>query len=208
MREPDPGSRTSPGGEGTEALRREEQLVRQAQAGDRQALETLLLLHADALFAQVILPRVGERAVAEDLLKATLVTAMEKLRGFAWQGCSVYFWLRRIAVNKVVDHYRAERRALRLCEALAREPEPACASEEGGSPEAALIALQERRLNEARLRTAMQALNPRYRQAVELRLVEERPREACARELGITVGNFDVVLFRALKALRKQLGDP
>ena len=53
---------------------------------------------------------------------------------------------------------------------------------------------------------AMDVLNDRYRQAVTLRLLEERPREECASTMGVTVGNFDVILHRALAALRKAYG--
>ena len=36
-----------------------------------------------------------------------------------------------------------------------------------------------------------------------LRLIEDRTREECAEEMGVTVGNFDVILHRATKAFRK-----
>ena len=46
-------------------------------------------------------------------------------------------------------------------------------------------------------------LNARYAQALRMRLIEERSREECAEALGVTVGNFDVILHRAAKAFRK-----
>jgi RNA polymerase sigma-70 factor (ECF subfamily) len=47
----------------------------------------------------------------------------------------------------------------------------------------------------------------RYRIAIELRLVQELPREECAKQLAVTVGTFDVLLFRAVRAFRKQFGE-
>ena len=44
----------------------------------------------------------------------------------------------------------------------------------------------------------------RYRIAIELRLIQELPREDCAKRLGVTIGTFDVLLFRAVRAFRKQ----
>jgi DNA-directed RNA polymerase specialized sigma24 family protein len=38
-------------------------------------------------------------------------------------------------------------------------------------------------------------------------LVQELPREECARRLGVTIGTFDVLLFRAVRAFRKHFGD-
>jgi RNA polymerase sigma-70 factor (ECF subfamily) len=46
-------------------------------------------------------------------------------------------------------------------------------------------------------------LNPRYRQAVTLRILEERSREQCAATLSVTVATFDVLLLRALRSFRK-----
>jgi RNA polymerase sigma-70 factor (ECF subfamily) len=34
-------------------------------------------------------------------------------------------------------------------------------------------------------------------------LIQELSREECARRLGITIGTFDVLLFRAVRAFRK-----
>jgi RNA polymerase sigma-70 factor (ECF subfamily) len=50
---------------------------------------------------------------------------------------------------------------------------------------------------------ALEALNPRYATALRLRLIEDRDREECAESLGVSVGNFDVILHRAAKAFRK-----
>ena len=46
----------------------------------------------------------------------------------------------------------------------------------------------------------------RYRTAIEMRLIQELSREECAKQLAITVGTFDVLLFRAVRAFRKQFG--
>lgn len=40
--------------------------------------------------------------------------------------------------------------------------------------------------------------------ALRMRLIEDRDREECAAEMGVTVGNFDVILHRASKAFRKK----
>ena len=54
----------------------------------------------------------------------------------------------------------------------------------------------------------MGQLGDRYRLAIELRLVQELSREECAQSLGVTIGTFDVLLFRAVRAFRKQFGEP
>ena len=185
----------------------EQGLIKRAQSGDGNALRVLLQRHADALYGRVILPRTGDPSVAEDILKATMVTAIEKLDTFRWQGRSIYHWLRRIAVNKVVDHHRRHQRSARLARSLAQEPELDIFPSRTPGPEEALMAEQERRINMERVQQALSGINPRYQQAVRLRLMEELPRDECASRMEVAVGTFDVLLFRALKALRKQFGE-
>jgi RNA polymerase sigma-70 factor (ECF subfamily) len=76
-----------------------------------------------------------------------------------------------------------------------------------GGPEAALIAEEERRLNADRVRATLEQINPRYRRAIELRLLEELPREECARRLEVALGTFDVLFFRAVNAFRRCYGE-
>jgi RNA polymerase sigma-70 factor (ECF subfamily) len=186
-----------------EKLEEERRLVERAQTGDRDALRPLFERYAEPLYA-VVLPRLGDAATAEDVLKDTFVTAIEKLDRFVWQGRGVYGWLRQIAVNKVIDVHRRSQRSGRILQAFAQE-EPNTRG--GPSPaDELLIAEEERRANATRIYAALAALSPRYREAITLRLVDERPREDCARSLGITVGNFDVLLFRAVRAFRKHFG--
>ena len=181
----------------------ERTLLERAQAGERGALRELLERHAGALYAGVILPRAGDAAVAEDVLRATMMTAIEKLPTIKWQGRSLYHWLRRVAVNKVIDHHRRGQRSRRLADALAAEPAADVLPSQVPGAEELLIAEEERRMNQRRVKAAMMRLNPRYQQAIRLRLLDELPREACAERLEVSVGTFDVVLFRALAALRK-----
>jgi len=184
-------------------LETERLAVARAQAGDPSALEPVLAAHAEALFA-LILPRLGDRAQAEDVLRETLVTAIEKIGGFSWQGRSLFFWLRQIALNKLIDVHRGRGRAQRLADALRAEAD---AEEPPPDTDERLIAEEDRRRAAARIEAALGGLSERYARALRLRLVEERPREACAAEMGVTVGNFDVILFRAVRAFRKVYGE-
>ncbi|HKA90027.1 MAG TPA: sigma-70 family RNA polymerase sigma factor [Haliangiales bacterium] len=180
----------------------EERLIARAQAGEVEALRPLLTRFSDPLYATVILPRMGSAASAEDVLRDTLATAVEKIGTFRWEGRSFYGWLRQIALNKVIDVHRRARRAGRAMAALAHEVEretpPSARADEQ------LIAAEERRRNAARIREVLAGMAPRYREAIELRLVQELPREECARRLDISLGNFDVLLYRAIRAFRKE----
>lgn len=185
-----------------DAVAEERSLVEAAQRGDRGALEHILGRVARPLYAAVILPRIGNTAEAEDILRETLARAVERFESFRWTGAGIFPWFRQIAVNLVIDHARRRQRRGRMEERLERHVQDTDPVYHADAEEA-LIEAQERAIASAALERAMATLNDRYRMAITLRLMEERPREECAAVLGVTVGNFDVILHRALAALRK-----
>jgi RNA polymerase sigma-70 factor (ECF subfamily) len=187
-------------------LDEEQRLVEEAQRGNLDAMRPILERYASPLYGTVILPRIGNAAAAEDVLRDTLATAVEKIQRFTWQGKSIYPWLRQIAINKVFDQHRLAQRSRRLADAMVHELPTE--TEPDHAADAQLMADQERQANRARIDTTLDALNERYRTAIELRLVRELSREECARQLGVTVSTFDVLLFRAIRAFRKQFGLP
>ncbi len=195
--EPVPG----PGAE----LEQEQRLVEEAQRGNLDAMRPLLERYAPPLYGTVILPRLGDAATAEDVLRDTLATAVEKINRFTWQGKTIYPWLRQIAINKVYDVHRASKRSRRLADALAQELPSETDPE--ASPDAMMMAEEERTSHRGRIELALGELPDRYRTAIQLRLIEELSREECARRLEVTVGTFDVLLHRAVRAFRKKFGD-
>jgi RNA polymerase sigma factor (sigma-70 family) len=186
-------------------LEQEQRLVQQAQDGNLDAMRPILERYAQPLYGTVILPRLGDAASAEDVLRDTLATAVEKIRRFTWQGTSIYPWLRQIAINKVFDVHRQAKRSRRLADAMVHEV--ASESDPATQADAQLIADQERRAHRERIDQTLRQLQDRYRTAIELRLIQELSREDCAQRLGVTIGTFDVLLFRAVRAFRKQFGE-
>ncbi|HEU5055287.1 MAG TPA: RNA polymerase sigma factor [Kofleriaceae bacterium] len=179
-------------------------MVAEAQAGNLDAMRPILESYAAPLYATVILPRLGDAATAEDVLRDTFTTAIEKIEQFRWTGKSIYVWLRQIAVNKVYDVHRRSKRSVQLADAMAKEMPQATQPE--AAADAMLIAAEEQVQNRERIGHAMRALSERYRTAIQLRLIDELPREECARRMNVTTGTFDVVLFRAVRAFRKHFG--
>ncbi len=186
-------------------LENERQLVDEAKRGNPDAMRPIFEQFAAPLYSTVILPRLGDPTTAEDVLRDTFIAAIEKIDRFRWQGRSIYAWLRQIAINKVYDVHRKTKRTRRLVDAVAKESASQTKPED--LADAQLIAEQERQSNEHRIADTLERLSSRYRTAIQLRLIDELPREECASELGITVGNFDVVLHRAVRSFRKHFGD-
>ena len=174
-------------------------MVQRLQNGDRSAVATLYGWYGDPLYRQVILPRLGNRELAEDALRDTFRTALEKIAQFKRHDRSIFFWLRRIAINNATDVHRQHQRDRKLEEAVQAEP-TSPVSQRPPRPDRGLEIEDTRRLVEA----SLDKINPRYARALRLRLLEERSREECAEIMEVTVGNFDVILHRASKAFRKE----
>jgi RNA polymerase sigma-70 factor (ECF subfamily) len=128
---------------------------------------------------------------------------VERFDKYTWQDCGVYPWLRVVALRIALDILRSRKReTLFQPDDLAREIER---SADGVSASLDVDVLAQRDLDaaKAKVEAALSKLNPRYERAIRLRVIEERPREDVAKELGVSVSTFDVVLHRALTALKK-----
>jgi RNA polymerase sigma factor (sigma-70 family) len=185
---------------------REQALATRAERGDARALEELLEHFAGPLHDAVILPRVGSRAEADEVLRDTLCRAVERLADFRWTDAGLWPWLRRIAIHRIVDGARRRAAARRFEERYEAEVAVLPPRIEAGAEED-MIEAEERAHREKRLGVALEALNERYRRVIQLRVIEERPREECAAALGVTVATFDVLMHRALASLKKTFGE-
>ncbi len=194
------------GPEGAWNAERERALASRAERGDAQALRELLEHFARPLHDAVILPRVGSRAEADEVLRDTLCRAVERLADFRWTDAGLWPWLRRIAVHRIIDGARRRDAARRFEERYAAEVQVLPPRIEAGAEEA-MIEAEERAHREKRLKVALEDLNERYRRVIQLRVIEERPRDECAEALAVSVATFDVLLHRALASLKKTFGE-
>jgi RNA polymerase sigma-70 factor (ECF subfamily) len=178
-------------------------LVLAAQSGDRQALGKLLTAYGSLLYRSVLLPRLGSEAAAKDALGETYAKVVERIGQFTWQGVGVYPWLRTVALRVAIDMLRMRSRVVLWEEDdLAREVE----RDTTETPvDARLSALRDEQAAKERVKAALALLHPRYARAIQVRLLDEQPREEAARLLEVTPATFDVLLHRALRALKNQL---
>lgn len=170
--------------------------VEQIRQGNRAAFGELYAAFARPIYAQVLLPRLGNASAAEEALAETFRSALEKLGDYRPQGASIFGWLARIAANKATDLHRERARngkALASFESLV-----APLREAGPGPEQFL----DLRALRAAVEEILGTLSPRYRKAIELRILEELPRPECAARMDVSIGNFDVLVLRALRSFR------
>lgn len=183
-----------------ERLAWERRIIERTLRGDVRAFGEVYTAYAPSLFSRVLMPRLGNRAAAEDALAETFRVAIERLGQFQQDGKSVYRWLSRIATNKATDMHRVKARTSR---ALVNFEGLLGPLREGEGPTTALEEAEEREQLTAHVAAALEQLNPRYRRAIELRFFEGRERAACAEVLEVKLGTFDVLLLRALRSFRK-----
>jgi len=180
-------------------LEREREVVVRLKHGDRQALGELYTWYGVRIYRQVILPRLPIPELAEDVLRDTFRIVLERIEQYDLVDRSIFFWLRRIAINRAIDVHRAHARRERLQDKVEENIDRTV-----GQPPPAPDRGQEMRETRELVEEALELINPRYAQALRLRMLEDRDREECARILGVTTGNFDVILHRAAKAFRKK----
>ena len=185
--------------DGLASLESEREVVESLRGGDPQALATLYGWYGERLYRQAILPRLPIVELAEDTLRDTFRIALERIEQFHLEDRSIFFWLRRIAINRAIDVHRAHARTQRLEDKLVAEPDTLPTGTPPPSPDRKVEVEETADL----VTEALALLNQRYAQALRMRLLEDKTREECAKALGVNVKNFDVIFHRATKAFRK-----
>lgn len=137
--------------------------------------------------------RLGDRALAEDILQDAFVKSLERGGEVREQESSIA-WFYRVLRNAVIDHYRRSGTRSRALEGLAREMEGA--AEPPPELHDAICGCVSRLAS---------TLKPEYEQALRRIEVEGATVQDFAAEVGISANNAAVRVFRAREALRKQV---
>ena len=169
-------------------------LVDRAQAGDRDALEELYLIHFDRIYGYLHMT-VGNRHDAEDLTTQTFLKMLESIGRFQFRSAPFSAWLFRIAHNLAMDHFRASRR-IQLEEDV---PEPVGDAEVSAEVEAF------KSIGRASMLDMIEELSPEQRQVLALKFVFDFSNMDVATILGKTEGAVKSLQHRALVALQKRL---
>jgi RNA polymerase sigma-70 factor (ECF subfamily) len=170
-------------------------LVARAQAGEREALEELYLIHFDRIYSYLHVT-VGNRHDAEDLTTQTFLKMLESIGRFRWQSVPFSAWLFRIAHNLAMDHFRAGRR----WQPEEDVPEPH-GSEERSAEEQAMHSI-----GRASMLEMIEGLSPEQQQVLTLKFVFNFSNGEAATILGKTEGAIKSLQHRALVSLQKQIG--
>lgn len=177
----------------------DEELVRLAQDGRREAFEELVRRHADRLYA-VVLRYCGDGAEAEEIVQETFLRAWRGIDGFEARA-QFFTWLYRIGLNEATRHgskrsaaadaLSADEGALDAVADLRHAPEPRA---------------EQHDVRDA-LERAVRALPRNYRAPLILRDIEGLSTTEAAQILGLREATFKSRLHRARLAIRKTIED-
>lgn len=192
-------------GPGSPPERDDRQLVDRLRAGDEEAFETLVRIHAGRLLA-VARRFLGSEEEARDAVQDAFLSAYRSLDRFE-EEARLSTWLHRIVVNGALMRLRSRRRRPEepIEKLLPRFDAGGMSVEFPREWKAPAQRLLERKETRSIVRDNIEKLPDGYRAVLLLRDIEERDTEETARLLGLTAGAVKVRLHRARLALRTLL---
>jgi RNA polymerase sigma-70 factor (ECF subfamily) len=171
-----------------------ERLVAEAQGGDAWAFGALFDHYHEPVYRYVV-SRVHRPTDAEDLTQLVFVKALEALPRYEARGIPFGGWLFRLARNTVIDFVRTRHEHSELD--MVRERMTGDAGPDD-------VAATREQLDE--VAAALETLTDEQREAIALRFFAGLSAREAAEAMGKQEGTVRGLQFRAIAALRRQLG--
>ena len=174
-------------------MQNEENLVRRAQQGDRDAFAQLHEEYFDKIYRYLVL-KIGDETEAEDMTQQVFLNALRSISSFKWKGVSFSAWLFRIAHNQAIDFLRkrTKRTTVPLDESLvAGDIDPQLVAEQNSDIEQLISATRE--------------LTKAQREVIVLRFAGGLSVAEAAGVMGKSQGAVKALQHSAIVALRKGL---
>jgi RNA polymerase sigma-70 factor (ECF subfamily) len=171
-----------------------ERLVAEARNGDTWAFGMIFDHYHDPIY-RFIASRVHRPTDAEDLTQHVFVKALEALPRYEARGIPFGGWLFRLARNAVIDHVRTRHEHAEL-DAVVE-----WAHGDSGPDEIAVV-----RQELDAVGAALATLTDEQREAIELRFFAGLSAREAAEAMGRQEGTIRGLQFRAIAALRRELG--
>jgi RNA polymerase sigma factor (sigma-70 family) len=156
-------------------------------------VDTQALVDNHRKFLAFVEKRVGDRALAEDILQDAFVKSLEK-QDAVRDETSAVAWFYQLLRNSIIDHYRRRETRSKALSALAVELQDAV--EPPPEIHDAICGC---------ISEIASTLKPEYAEAIRRVDLDETSVQAFAAEAGITANNAAVRVFRAREALHRQV---
>jgi RNA polymerase sigma-70 factor (ECF subfamily) len=175
----------------------ERDLAQRAADGDQEAFGELVRRHQAGVY-NAAYRMLGNRQDAEDATQEAFLRGFRAIHSLDLSR-SPGPWFRKIAINVCLNRLE-QRETLELNEDEAI-PDPSGAASRSSLPETQTID----RERDLQIRSALLALPPRYRAAIELRHFQELSYAEMAETLGCPLSDVKSDLFRARRLLAERL---
>ena len=174
----------------------EEELIKSAVGGDSSAFGSLYD-HYQPMIYRFVVVKVGSREEAEDITHHVFLSAWTKVRTYKHRGNPFSSWLYQIARNLVIDHYRLQKGDISLDKL---------------DPDSSFIPAVTQddlftKIQLEKVHRAIAELKPDYQDVIILRFIEDLPLKEAATILKKSEGAVKLAQHRAIKELKKKLGD-
>lgn len=180
-------------------LKKLQSIIQSAKKGKRQSQNIIMDMYWDVVFNYVYF-KIRDEEEAEDISIETFTKIFAKLKLYN-SDFDFKTWMISIAHNTMIDHIR---RSPKLNVSLDDDDNTIEIPEDLPSPEETLIQKQDN----DELSLNLQKLKPEYRRIIELRFLEDKTYKEIAEELGLSMANVKVRLFRARSLLKDILHSP
>ncbi len=172
-------------------------LVQGLRGQDPAAIRHLSECHLPSVWRFVYVRVKGDQHLAEDIVSETVLALIKAAATADSDINNPGGWLRRVAGNKVNDHFRAAARVQHLIDQAKQTSETADQDDPASKQE-----LDERR---AEVRAAVDKLPDQHRLALEWKYIDELSVREIAGRLDVTEKAAESILFRARRDFRDRL---
>lgn len=177
-------------------------LIEQAQNGNSYSFGKLYDRYAERIYRFIFL-KTGHKSDAEDLLHEVFLSGWRtvgtyKLRG----GIPFTSWLYRIASNRVIDWYRAQKHGASLDEMAESNTLPV---ELASTSHTALLEALDRGFEMETVMKGVRELEDVQQTVLLMRFVEDLSPEEVGHAIGKTAGAVRLIQHRALTKLKKNI---
>jgi RNA polymerase sigma-70 factor (ECF subfamily) len=188
----------------------DDELVRRAQMEDPWAIEQLVLRYQKKVYAIAYQMLSGDAEEARDRTQDAFLQAFRKIKQFRGKS-SFYTWLYRIVINTCIDARRRRKRWKeiffpgRLDKNKDHAPQTSLEEFPDTKGNSDPLATVSRRQLEGDVKSALNNLSERQRTIFQLKVFQEMSIAEIAGSMGLAEGTVKTHLFRATRAVQKQL---
>lgn len=180
----------------------EKGLIERAKSGDAEAFGAIYDAHVTRIYRFVLL-KLGNPGDAEDLTHEVFLAAWRTIRTYeARNGIRLTSWLYRIAGNRVIDHYRSEKRNISLDELIAGNTLPIELVSSGG---ANLVKALSHKMDLQEVMGAVQDLTGDQQDVIIMRFIEDLTPDEVGAAIGKSAAAVRLIQHRALEKLKGAL---